>query len=260
MNKRFLAVPAALLLLAGCNNDNGLNGGGGPPGTNADPGGIYEGTAVNPATGTTDDVVGLVDENGEAAFIDLTNPTILRFDPLATNGSDFNATFRGYALEGLVFPDGTSFGNGSATGVVAESDSLTGTFAVGGSAALPFSLSYQRTLYETPHPFSEVAGEYQFPVFFPAGSVSFSVDSAGNIDGFDSFGCTYTGVAHIPDSRFNAFEIAFTENCGGTFDNFTGLAAYMPGSAGAPDELVIEYDDGVNIAQGVIAGRQPPAD
>lgn len=213
----------------------------------------------NASSGTTDTVLGLVDENRQAVFIDQTSPAIFRFTHLTVSGNDFTGTFNAFAGANQTFPNGQTTDTGSASGTIAQRASLSGAATVGGSSASStFNLSYQKSLYELPASFTTVAGSYSFTISTSSGqdTVNFAVASDGSFSGSDSFGCTFSGTFSIPDARYNAYEFSGANTCGGNAYHFTGLAAYQPPAAGSSARLTLEYDNGRDIAVAADAAKR----
>lgn len=246
--KKSLVAAASALLLAACSD--GLGGSSGTPTPNTDPGGYYEGTLDNSFTGSTDTLVGLIDDNGKGVFIDETNFAVLRITRLVVSGNDIAGDLQAYAAPGSQFPNGSSVDAGTFVGSVAEHSSASGSATLDGGAADAFSLTYESSLYQLGASFTTIAGSYNFQAQTTAGTDSgtFTVDSNGTFSGSDTLGCTISGLAIIPNAAYNAYELSGSTVCPATTIDFTGLATYAPASGGTPAQLTLEYDNGSSFA------------
>ena len=217
------------------------------------------GTLANGSTGTNDTIVGIIDENAQAVFIDRTNFAIYRFSTLAVSGDNFTASFHAFAGAGNVFPNGQQTDTGTVTGTIAQHSSISGSASIGGATgSAPFNASYQKALYEMPASYATIAGTYSYSLNTSQGTdnATFTVTSDGKFSGSDNFGCTFSGVLNVPSSTYNAYEVGGSSNCSGTMTGFTGFATYAPASGNTPANLTIEYDNGSTLAVAAVANKK----
>lgn len=262
MNSKCLAAFGCVVLTAcgggsidGSGSGNGSNG----SANNGDPAGIYSGTVQNSTSGTTDTLIGVIDANHQAVFVDQTNPAIFRFTSLSVSGNSFTGTFNAYAGSGQVFPNGQVMDSGTANGTFVPQSSLSATTTVGGNSLLStIAVQYQASLYEIPASFTTVMGTYSYSITTSSGidTSTIAIASNGTFSGSDTFGCTYSGSLTIPDTTRNAYEINGSTTCGGAASAFTGLGTYVPASNISPAQITFEYDDGSTVAVAATATRQ----
>ena len=249
-----IAGNALLISLQGCVGGSPSSASIGP--TYVTPGGIYAGTLNNSTTSATDQLVGLIDENGVAVFIDTTQPAIYRFT-IGRGGSSFSSPFKGYAGGATTFPNGLQHSDGTVTGTIAPRSSITGSGTPTGGTPSSYSINYDKTAYETPAPFSISNGTYVFQIVTKTTvTVTFTLDTSGNIVGSDTSGCNFTGTATIPVAAYNAYELLVSGSCSGTSFTAAGLAAFTPANGATPAKITLEYDNGIDRAAAGVAIKQ----
>lgn len=207
-------------LLTACGG--GSSGGGGsstppPPATpNADPGGIWYGSASNTTLGETYEVVGVSIANGELRFID--SQGVQYHGSMQVSGSSFSAAFRAIVPLGEYFVDGSTVLTGNMNGTFSQRGSLDGSYLMSSGERGTVSLLYDN-MYQRPSQQSRLTGTW-----IDASDDTYGIDSMGRIFGQDSFGCVYSGTAGIIDSQFNAYRISLTvSNCGEVNGTYSGL-------------------------------------
>lgn len=242
MKNHNLLIFLVTALLTAC----GGGGGGGAPPINAMPGGIFQGTLNNQFANSIDGVIGIVDESGEAAFLDSTNSAVYVFT-VTPSGDNFASTFTAYAGQGQVFPNGSATTSGTITGTVASRTGITGSGTAAGGPANAYSVAYQAAVYESPPSFPAIAGEYQWAAPGPNSNNSVTtrvtISNTGTFTGSTSDACMVSGTFSIPHASYNAYRLQGSRNCSGGPTAFSGLAAYLPGLGQDAGSLLIEYHD-----------------
>lgn len=74
------------------------------------------------------------------------------------------------------------------------------------------------------------------------GDIGWSVDTAGQLNGSDSSGCSYVGRTALVDSRYNLIEVEATLSGCAILGTYTGFA--MKSSGPFNDRLWVSIDDG----------------
>ncbi len=223
---------------------------------NASPGGIYTGT-LNTGT-VSDDLLGIVGENGDGFFYDNTNGAIYRMK-VTTMGNALSGTFRGFAPSGSVFATGSSVETGTISGTDVQRSGITGTASTSAGSS-SFSVQYVASHYEQAASLSAVAGKYVYT--FSNGpttdTVTFTVSSTGVITGSDTQNCSVSGSLSPINAAYNAYSVAVHSSCPGPINtSYTGIAAYEPAQSGNAPILTFEYDDGSTVALVRQINKQP---
>lgn len=255
-------VVTTLGLLVACDG-----GDGGPSGSNrVVPTGVYSGSFNNAATGTTDTLLGLIDSNNVAVFVDQTHPAIYRLSGLLMSGSTLTASFTAFAGSGVTFPNGGTTDTGTITATVVQRSSVSGSESIGGSQSNSnFTLAYQAAQTSIPASFAtlvgtSLVGTYTYPLPSASGSdtMTITINGFGTVSGTDTLGCTLTGAMGVPLSIVNIYEIDGVYVCGSTASQlaFTGMATFNPASGNQPATLDLEYDNGTDTGVFAVATEQ----
>jgi len=139
--------------------------------------------------------------------------------------------------------DGTQAADLQIDGVVAERDSLTGTWTASSSDAGCFVLDqYWSSDYEATSALGNLAGVWT-DHYSPA-ATQLSVDATGTLSGSDRHGCKWTGHFGLVDDRYSLYELeAELQSCERS-GQYTGLAWHGPGWDPGEYWLQIRGDDG----------------
>ncbi|MDR3416555.1 MAG: hypothetical protein P4L83_10245 [Nevskia sp.] len=212
MNARFAApaVSLAALVLAGCGSNH-------CDFCDADPSGIYEGSATDTTTQKSLPAVAVIDENGDGRML-VTNGDYYRLS-LGTSGDSLYGSF-------LAFPGNHTTFSGSLSGQVTQ-PGLSATLAAQGQDTQNLSLNFDNIyLYSSSLP--TLAGNWSLST--TGYSLTLTIQASGAVSGSDTTGCTYNGFFSLVDPNFNAYSETFTQVCGATSINYSGLSYYIPAS------------------------------
>lgn len=216
----FALLTSLCAITTGCGGSSGSGGGNGGPLN------VVGDWQVNfsPNIGATGSAHGAINSSGLSAFFD-DSGNIVKL-PTITGASSFSGSLTAYAVNGSVFPDGSTVVTDTAQGNVNSTTSITGTFSGGGNPSGTFSAG----------PFSPLSGS----------TVAISGAMNGKITGFiDTLNLTFspngsfTGVdfpnPQVPgcdvngtltqEGTSNVFDIAYNlgpGNC--TAVSLTGIA------------------------------------
>jgi hypothetical protein len=137
--------------------------------------------------------------------------------------------------------DGTQAADLQIDGVVAERESLTGTWTASSSDAGCFVLDqYWGGDYEATSALGNLVGTWTD--YHSAGATQLSVDASGTLSASDQHGCNWTGRFGMVDDRYSLYEFeADLQSCDRA-GHYTGLAWHGPGWEGE-HWLKIRADD-----------------
>lgn len=237
-----LSLAVATLALAGCGGGLGASG----PAI----GGFYVGTAVS--NSTTLGVRGLIDENGEAGFIEFncvpssctgsysvgSLVAVIVPNTISSAAGTLNTNALTLDVPYTEYPAGGGTSSGTLAGSFVSRTSITGSLTGGVSLNLSSTSNYF-----TGHSLAAIAGNYTFSytkgsttdtatiTLSPTGAIS--TKSSNN-------GCVYSGSFTIPDPAYDGFELSFTDTCDAAL---TGVAAFFPAASSSPAELDLILHD-----------------
>lgn len=226
-----LSLSAVLSACAGGGSSNG-----GSPIPNASVGGVWEGT--DPISGLA--MVGLADEEGEFHF--LRSDAVQYVGTASVSGASVSAGFDGYTQLGLTFPDGSTHGTGSLSGLVIERVSIIASTQfrtdAGKSSSGSMSLVFN-AIYNTPSSLATISGNYTALL---TGDV-ISINSNGAVTWQDPLtGCVGNGTVSIINATYNAYRVRFDyANCKGPAAvlngvQFSGLATLN--TTASPQQII----------------------
>lgn len=240
---RNILILACLIALAGC----GGGGGGGsstgtnPPPTNADPGGIWFGTAHNTTAGLTFQLIGVSIGTGEFRFLD--DQGVQYFGSIKVSGTAFTGSLTAYAPVGTVFSNGSPVLTGNISGTISQRASFSGQYTLSTGERGTISLTYD-ALYDRDSSIPLVSGTWQDDF-----GNTYTVDSQGSIFAQDSAGCVYSGNISVVNSAFNAYRVNLqVSNCGPINGSYNGLAVLDDFQSVGDDRVLIYQLSNVNFA------------
>lgn len=227
-----IAILVGAALLAGCDNS------GEDDYFYATPGGIYKGTLTDNTTQRQTQVFAIIDEDGNGRMIDDDTGDFYSLS-LSNDGLDLSGTLQGYA-GGSAFPGGQAQVSGNLGGQITD-EGLSASFTEsnGDSGTLNLSFDYYYYSYSN-LPLLAGGWGYSDSGF----SLSLSINADGSFNGNSSDGCAYAGHFSIFDSYYNAYHVNYTQTCGNSSSNFTGLASYFPDDSLGPEEIELLADNG----------------
>ena len=242
-----------ILSLTAC----GGGGGGSPapiepaPDPDASVGGVWHGTSTNSLQPGVIQFDALILEDGQGRLFD-ENFVTYEID-VSSDGDEFSGTVRIYPFAGLQFPGGETVLDGTITGTIDERNTIrNGTWTASGETG-SFDMDYDAPAYEIDVTLAGVAGMWIFTAVLPPPamfSVEVTINAAGDLIGFDSNGCAYSGTLTDPafqDDQFNGllldWEITDSGGCPPLIvGNYSGQAGLIE-DATDPDVLLISTDD-----------------
>lgn len=227
-----IAMLLGAALLAGCDDS------GDDDYPYATPGGIYEGTLTDNTTQRQTQVFTIIDEDGNGRMIDDDTGDFYSLS-LSNDGLDLSGTLQGYA-GGSAFPGGQAQISGNLSGQITD-EGLSASFTESNGDSGTLSLSFDYYYYSYSNlPLLAGGWGYSDSGF----SLSLSINADGSFNGNSSDGCIYTGYFSIFDSYYNAYHVNYTQTCGNSASNFTGLASYFPDDSLGPEEIELLADNG----------------
>jgi CRISPR-associated protein Csb1 len=120
------------------------------------------------------------------------------------------------------FIGGGRFTTSTLNGTFAEQSDIGGTFSSSYGTTGTLSVSFD-PLFNRPSPLALLEGTWSYTE--PGYSISIDVDDQGEINGSDSDGCVFFGVASVLDPEHNTYGIDIdVTNCGPMNDTYSGLA------------------------------------
>lgn len=201
--------------------------------------GIWTGTITSDLDLIDVPATAIIAENGAARIVDIDGTQLA--GTANVSGNFLDSLFDGFAADGDLFPDGTTFGSVLVRGLVDTAASLTLSYqGAGDTGAL--ALTYD-AVYENGSSLATVADDWSFDD--GAGDTTdISIAANGDITGSDSDGCTYGGSVSLIDPNFNAYQVDLTLAVCADAGNYSGLAAVLDGAV-AGDTLLIAVSNSV---------------
>lgn len=204
----------------GCGGDGG-GGGPAPIVSNESASGIWNGSFHSNVTNSTDIVSGVCTENNEVRLFSASWGGQYAGTG-SVSGSSISGTLTAYAPWGYHFPDGSKIGTVTLNGTVKTRVSISGTYSGTGDNGT-FLVAYD-SVYQRPSSLSLVNGNWLHSSS-QLGTVHMTIDANGNITGFTSGGCVYSGAVSIINPSYNAYRININiSSCGALNGNNNGLA------------------------------------
>lgn len=221
----FTAVSAFIFasVLTACGGGGGSNGTSNPPPVaNADPGGIYTGTATS--SGTSTNLVGIVTESGQAVILAANNEQFI--GNLSVSGNNISATLTGYPPYGATFLNGSSMASFSVSATISQGVSISGTYSGGGDQG-NLALTDNPTIYNRFVSLATLVGTWEGPTA-DGGTLTVTIQNNGSFFGQNTDGCTSNGTFVQPNPSFNVY--AFSVTVGGAVNcnySASGLATVV---------------------------------
>jgi len=201
--------------------------------------GIWTGTITSDLDLLPVSATAIIAENGAARIVDIDGTQLA--GTANVSGNFLDSLFDGFAADGDLFPDGTTFGSVLVRGLVDAAVSLSLSYqGVGDTGAL--ALAYD-AVYENGSSLATVADNW---IFDDGAGDTIDIDIAanGDISGTDSDGCTYSGSVSLIDTNFNAYQVDLTLAVCADAGDYSGLAAVLDGAV-AGDTLLIAVSNSV---------------
>ncbi len=256
MHSRFVASACVALVMAVAAGCGGTEQGTLVP-AETSVGGIWQGTD----SGTGLSVTSIVDEKGDFHIIrsDLTQFVGV----LASSNDSVSGSFDGFAQLGTTFPDTSTHGKGSLTGVLAQRSALTLNYTfttdLGAGSSGTLNLSFN-ALYNVHSSLATISGNYTDP----SSGATVSISGSGAITSQDATtGCVLNGQVSLVDTNYNAYKVAYSyASCTGNAAvlngvQFTGLATFNNGSVPQQFVVAVTGSSGTNtLALVVTLNRQ----
>lgn len=216
-----------------------------PDASSAIPQGIWQ-SAVGAATTTS----ALVMQDGQVWSVltsTSTTPSTTRLlkASLAARGAGFNGTGKAYVL-GTTVASATPAEAVTLSATSVSKTSLNGSITGTTTQAESFSLAYQ-SRYDTPVTLASFVGS-AWSGTLGNGTVNWRIDSAGNITGTRTTGCTYSGQLSLRTEAKAVADVVLTESCP-ALTQMSGVALKTPDNTGITLMLTTTGD-----AAGVLIG------
>jgi len=212
------------------------------------PAGYYAGTLVD-SSGIGVDAVALVTEDGKVRIVD----TVLDSQFLSTlpaSGSDWQASFKGYAGPLEDFPDGTRVCSGRVDAAAFAAAELLGDYTCGGDSG-SFDLVYNDDISFNPPDVAELTGEAQ-GLILPHDFLLFIIAPDGTYSGSDTAGCIYTGSFTAADPIIDLYAMRLIQTCGTTVLKLSGTAVLGVDPQGGGPALYYGVSDTKHSLAGVL--------
>ena len=213
-----LLTSLLLLFVSGCGGGGGSGGTSPnpPPTSQANPAGVWFGTATNTTIGETYQVVGVSTANGEFRFLD--DAGVQYQGTMAVSENRFSATLRGLAPLGTTFGNGLTVIEGTISGSIADRNSITAEYSYQTGDRGTINLVYD-AIHARNSSLAFVSGNWA-----DEDGAVYSVSSTGTVTGTNALGCGFTGQVSIIDPAFNTYRIRLTvTSCGQADGNYSGL-------------------------------------
>jgi hypothetical protein len=214
-----------------------------PPGS----AGYYAGELVSPVTGTGDEVVALVDDDGNARIIDALSGTQYLVT-LPADGGDLNARVTGYAGPMVRFPDKSHICHGSLDGTLYAATELFGNYSCGGDQGT-LDLVYDDDVSFNPPDPTLLTGALQ-TFITPVTILALIVAPDGSYTGTDTAGCSYSGSFAPADAIIDIYAMNLTQICPSTTLTLTGLATPVTDPKSGLQSLYYGVSDGSHSLAG----------
>jgi len=215
----------------------------GPPLPPADqlPGGLWYGTLTSDASMGTEDIVGMVSEDGKFRLISVVT-TWQMSGTVTVAGTALTATGKAIAGPGSIWPDGSTVGDVTLTATMAQRDFISGAFSTTATDSGTFELLYD-PYYERVSDLTLLEGLWTAYDDLGNPDVTFSIDPAGAVDGQNTQGCVSNGQISLIDARYDLYDVQSTISSCGIAGDYTGMAFVFDLTA-PNDALILAVDNG----------------
>jgi hypothetical protein len=208
---KWLTVIIVSLAFLGCGGGSS-SGGSGSDTNPSRANGIWHGTFVE--RGFTYNISALTFDGEIVAYSQ--SAGAIYMGTYTVSGNQITGTVNGF------FIGGGRFTTSTLNGTFAEQSDIGGTFSSSYGTTGTLSVSFD-PLFNRPSPLALLEGTWSYTE--PGYSISIDVDDQGEINGSDSDGCVFFGVASVLDPEHNTYGIDIdVTNCGPVNDTYSGLA------------------------------------
>jgi hypothetical protein len=197
----------------------------------------------------SEEIIAMVSEAGDFRIISVS--LIQMSGAMTVSGSRVSANGRGFAGPGGSWPDGSSVGNVTIDGTLAQRTLMSGIYSTSTMESGSFELFYDE-LYERNSSLALLAGVWTAYDDLGSPEVTFTVQSTGGFNGQNAQGCTSNGQFSIIDARYDLYAVRSTvSGCpiAGDYSGFSLLA-----DIGAANDAVMFAVDNGDIA--ILLGLQ----
>lgn len=247
---RILCAGLALVFVAAC---SGGGGGGGsvnnpppvtPPITDADPGGLWSGTASY-ADITFEELIAITTSDGRFALLSLETfgpDTVGQYIGTASvAGSELTGAGSAYAAAGSTWDDGSTVLDISITATISERNTMAGSWTTSSGETVSFELDYDSS-YEKDSSLALVEGTWYVYDDILNPTLTLTVDPGGAFSAQNVQGCQSLGRASIIDAAFSVYDWAVTISGCGIAGDYVGVAVLGD----------VETDDPANSENNII--------
>ncbi|MDH4049096.1 MAG: hypothetical protein OEW68_07600 [Gammaproteobacteria bacterium] len=212
-----------------------------PPPVDQLPGGLWFGTMTFDAAMGSEDVIGMVSEDGRLRLISA--DTLTQMSALVTvAGTSLTGDGKAFASPGGIWPDGSTVGDLSIAATVAQRNTMSGAWSTTATESGTFDLYYD-DFYERDSSLSLLSGMWTAYDDLGNPDVTFTIQNSGSFDGQNMQGCVSNGQISIIDSRFDLYAVQSTISGCGIAGDYSGLISIFD-LISQNDAMVFVVDNG----------------
>lgn len=212
-----------------------------PPPADQRPGGLWYGTLTSDAFMGTEDIVGMVSEDGRFRLI--SGDTAWQMSGTVTvAGTALTGSGKAIAGPGSTWPDGSTVGDVSLTATIAQRDSMSGAFSTTATDSGTFELFYD-PYYERASDLSLLEGLWTAYDDVGNPEVTFAIQPSGAFDGQNAQGCVSNGQISLIDARYDLYDVQSTISGCGIAGDYNGMA-FVGDLTATNDALIFAIDNG----------------
>lgn len=220
-----------------------------PPPTSQAPGGLWYGTLTSDQNPVTEEYIAMTANDGRFRFVSADSDVQLHGQS-QTVGMNLTGTGRAFADTGVNWLDSNHVVDTTITAIVAERDSMTGSWANASGESGTFEFFYD-PLFEKVVNTNLLDSVWTGFDDLSNPEVTFTVLADGSFSGQNTNGCVSAGQFTVIDPLYNLYSIqSEITNCpiAGSYSGFAFVADFVA----VNDLLAISIDDGVNTILAIL--------